>query len=137
MIIQEITRKKPDNNFYSLTLSPDGKTILDGTSWELTAFNAGTGEKLKKFIGHTGVVWGVAVSPDSRYLVSGSSDQTVKIWEIETGKLLLTIFHGTDNEWVAWTPEGFFDASPNGAKYIGYHINRGEDKAADYPESTA
>ena len=130
--IHEITRKKPGDNFYSLTLTPDGKTILAGTSWELTAFNAGTGEKLKKFIGHTGVVWGVAVSPDSRYLVSGSSDQTVKIWEIETGKLLLTIFHGTDNEWVAWTPEGFFDASPNGAKYIGYHINRGEDKAADY-----
>ncbi len=26
----------------------------------------------------------------------------------------------------------FFDASPGGAKYVGYVINRGEDKAADY-----
>jgi hypothetical protein len=44
----------------------------------------------------------------------------------------MTLFYGTDDEWVAWTEEGFFDASPNGARYVGYHINRGEDRAADY-----
>ena len=83
-------------------------------------------------MGHTGIVQAVAVSPDNRFLVSGSVDQTVKLWEIATGRLLLTVFHGSDNEWVAWTPDGFFDASPNGTKYIGYHINRGMDRAAEY-----
>ncbi|MFA9462646.1 caspase family protein, partial [Thiohalorhabdus sp. Cl-TMA] len=43
-----------------------------------------------------------------------------------------TIFPTRDGEWVAWTPEGFFDASEHGAQYIGYHLNRGPDKAADF-----
>jgi len=37
-----------------------------------------------------------------------------------------------DNEYVAWTNDGFFDASKNGAKYIGYHINQGSNKEAEF-----
>ena len=133
-LANKITRGATDGNRHSsLTLTPDGQKVISGGSggW-ITSYNPQSGKKIHDFIGHTGDVWGVAVSPDSRLLVSGSDDQTVKLWEIEAGKLLLTIFQGTDNEWVAWTPEGFFDCSPGGVKYIGYHINRGEDKAADY-----
>ncbi|OQX07267.1 MAG: hypothetical protein BWK80_49735, partial [Desulfobacteraceae bacterium IS3] len=35
-------------------------------------------------------------------------------------------------EWVAWTPEGYYDSSVNGDKYIGWHINQGEDRSALY-----
>ena len=56
----------------------------------------------------------------------------LKLWEIDSGKLLLTIFQGTDNEWVAWTPEGYYTASVNGDKYVGWHINQGENKSALY-----
>ncbi|MBF0234067.1 MAG: caspase family protein [Desulfamplus sp.] len=128
----EIKRKKSGDYFYCLTLTPDGKTIIAGTSWYLIAFDADTGKERHKFIGHTGVVWGVAVSPDGTTLVSGSSDQTVKLWDISTGKNLLTIFPSSESEWVAWTPEGYYDSSLKGDKYIGWHINRGEGSAALY-----
>jgi len=133
-VTHEISREPKDGYWHeSLTLTPDGQTVISGGGYGiLTSYNPQTGKKIHKFIGHTGDVWGVAASPDSRFLVSGSADQTVRLWEIDTGKLLLSIFQGTDGGWVAWTPEGFFDCSSNGAKYIGYHINRGEDKAADY-----
>ena len=133
-MVHKITRGSINGyDHRSLTLTPDGQTVISGGSnGYLTSYNPQTGKKIHDFIGHTGDAWGVAVSPDSRLFVSGSQDQTVRLWEIDTGKLLLTIFQGTDNEWVAWTPEGFFDCSPGGVKYIGYHINRGEDKAADY-----
>ena len=126
-VVHEITR---DSNcgyrHLSLTLSPDGQTVISGGSnGTLSSYNPETGEKIYEFIGHTGDVCGVAVSPDSLFLVSGSSDQTVKLWEINSGKLLLTIFQGTDKEWVAWTPEGYYTASLNGDKYVGWHINRG------------
>lgn len=37
--------------------------------------------------GHVGSVYQVAWSADSRLLVSGSSDSTIKVWDIKTGKL--------------------------------------------------
>jgi Caspase domain len=33
---------------------------------------------------------------------------------------------------VAWTPEGYYAASLNGDRYIGWHVNRGVDQAAEY-----
>lgn len=130
----EITRGPTDGNYHrSLTLTPDGQTVISGGSWGvITSYNPQTRKKIHGFTGHTGDVWGVASSPDSQLLVSGADDQTVRLWEIGTGKLLLTIFQGTDNEWVAWTPEGYYTASLNGDKYVGWHVNRGEDKAALY-----
>ena len=137
-IVHEITRGQSDGyEHQSLTLTPDGQTVITGGgNGALISYNPQTGKKINEFIGHINDVWGVAVSPDSRLLVSGSYDQTVKLWEIVSGKLLLTVFQGTDNEWVAWTPEGYYTASLNGDKYVGWHINRGEDKSAlFYPAS--
>ena len=133
-VVHEITWGSTDGDDHrSLTLTPDGQTVISGGGLGyIASYNPQSGKKIHEFIGHTGVVWGVAVSPDSRFLVSGSFDQTVKLWEIASGKLLLTIFQGTDNEWVAWTPEGYYTASLNGDKYVGWHINRGEKKSALY-----
>jgi WD40 repeat protein len=133
-VIHTFTRGLTDGyHHYSLTLTPDGQTIISGGGHGvLLSYNPQTGKKIREFVGHTGTVWGVAVSPDSRFLISGSDDQTVKLWEIDSGRLLLTIFQGTDNEWVAWIPEGYYTASLNGDKYVGWHINRGENKSAFY-----
>lgn len=45
---------------------------------------------------------------------------------------ILSLFIGTDNEWIAWTQEGFFDASAKGGEYLGYYINQGSDKEARF-----
>lgn len=36
--------------------------------------------------GHEGVVYGVALSPDGRWFVTGSADNTARIWDSETGE---------------------------------------------------
>ncbi|MBX9637654.1 MAG: caspase family protein [Nitrosomonas sp.] len=129
-VLHTITR---DGTTGSITLTPDGRTVISGGSWGvLTSYDTASGRKLRDFTGHTGDVWAVAPSPDGRLLVSGSTDQTVRLWEIASGKLLLTIFHGNDGEWVAWTEDGFYTASAKGDAYVGYHINRGDGQAADY-----
>ena len=35
-----------------------------------------------------------------------------------------------NNEWIIWTPEGYFNSSENISQHIGYHINQGSDKNA-------
>jgi len=36
--------------------------------------------------GHSREVTSVAYSPDGKHIVSGSADQTVKVWDSQTGK---------------------------------------------------
>jgi WD40 repeat protein len=41
--------------------------------------------------GHTGTVWGVALSTDGWLLASGGTDGTVRLWEVSTGIWLRTL----------------------------------------------
>ncbi len=118
------------------TFTPDGRYIASGGgNGNLTLHSAETGKKVADFIGHTSDVWAVSASPDGKTLVSGSADQTVRLWDIPSGRGLLNIFVGSDDEWVAWTPYGYYASSPKGDRYIGWHVNRGVDKQADYYEA--
>ena len=43
---------------------------------------------LKVLEGHTDGVWAVAISTDGAKIVSGSDDNTVRVWSMETGEVL-------------------------------------------------
>lgn len=109
--------------------------ISAGNEGQLKVYNK-QGKEVASLIGHTGEIWSIALDGDR--LVSGSSDQTINIWDLSSlgdeSKLypIISLFISNDNEYVAWTKEGFFNASKNGAKYIGYHINQGSYKEALY-----
>ena len=116
------------------TFTPTGEVVV-GSEFTMALYDS-AGRRLRRFIEHTGVVWAVASSPDGRYLASSSDDQTVRIWPLhsaeETVAPLLTIFHGTDGAWVAWTPEGYYACSPGAERLIGWLVNRTDDDTADY-----
>ncbi|XP_011207973.2 ribosome biogenesis protein BOP1 homolog [Bactrocera dorsalis] len=54
--------------------------------------------------GHTDLVRTVSVEPKGEYIVSGSDDKTVKIWEIATGRCIRTIETDDVVRCVAWCP---------------------------------
>jgi len=61
----------------------------------------------RKLTGHTNWVRSVAVSPDGKWVASGSHDRTLKIWDIETGNCHATLEgHSYDVNCVAVTPDG-------------------------------
>jgi len=175
-IVAKIVKNSYDgyrNNCYGW-YQKDGKRyiISGGANGHLKIYNI-EGREVASLIGHTGEIFSIAVDGDR--LVSGSSDQTIKIWDLsklkdtviynekyiqfimkksgaskdsvlavakkihnnliyKTQKLYptLNIFISKNNEYVAWTKEGFFTASKGGAKYIGYHINQGANKEARF-----
>jgi WD40 repeat protein len=58
-------------------------------------------------LGHTGPIMGVALTGDGRRAVSGSSDNTVRVWDTESGQCLATLEGHTDEvNGVALTGDG-------------------------------
>jgi WD40 repeat protein/serine/threonine protein kinase len=57
--------------------------------------------------GHTSSVTSVAMSPDGRHIVSGSEDNTLRVWDLVTGRCLNTLQgHTGEVESVAVSPDG-------------------------------
>ncbi|HTU21743.1 MAG TPA: caspase family protein [Gemmataceae bacterium] len=92
-----------------------------------------SGRELYRLQGHQGIVNTLSLSRDQRYLLSGSEDQTVRVWKLgPERRLLLSLFRGGD-DWVAWTPDGCYAASSSGARLFGWQVNRRDQLARFYP----
>ncbi len=125
----------------------NGNIVSGGDNGYLAIYNK-DGEELAKLIGHEGGVLALAIEGDR--LLSGSSDQTLKLWDLgqvgtkktlePTVSLFVSFDKGSNppepSEWVAWTKSGYYTSSLNGDRLIGFHVNRGAEKAADFYDST-
>nr|GAT45747.1 eukaryotic translation initiation factor 3 [Mycena chlorophos] len=64
------------------------------------------GERLGTYDGNNGTVWTVDVDFESRFLVSGSADNTLRLWSVATGKCLYTWEFPTAVKRVAFNEDG-------------------------------
>ena len=129
--------------------------ISGGSNGVLRIYNS-DGEIIANLIGHLGDIWAIAIDNNNDRLISVGDDHIIRVWdlrqinrksfnymftknefhailskrEIKNIKPTINIFITKNNEWVIWTPQGFYTASNRGEKFIGYHINRGFNREA-------
>jgi WD40 repeat protein/serine/threonine protein kinase len=108
---------------YCACMSPDGQHALVGSGnlrepgvvyhWEVAS------HRLCTFQGHALTVRSVQVSADGRFVLSGSEDRTLKLWEAATGRCLHTLEGHTGSVYsVCLSKDGRYAVSGSGDKSV-------------------
>ena len=112
-----------------LAIKPDQSGFFLGTMFSLFLFDSTGNELWRKRT--PGAVWGV--NTNGQVAVTALSDGTIRWYRVTDGKELLAFFPHMDRKrWILWTPSGYYDASPGGEDFIGWHVDNGDDQAADF-----
>ena len=108
----------------SLAIRPDGRGFVLGTEFYLRAFDEqGT---LRWQHAAPGAAMAVNVTGDSRMVVAAYHDGTLRWHRLDDGRDILAFMPMADRvNWVTFTPEGFYAASPGGHGMLHWHANAG------------
>lgn len=80
--------------------------------------------------GHNGTIFGIAWSPEGETIASGSSDNTIGVWNTENGKLIRPLEGHKSTVWsVYWSPDGRTLASGSSDKTVRlWDTEKGKEK---------
>jgi WD40 repeat protein len=127
--------KLKEENEYSLSLSvvPGTTHFVLGTTSRLYLLDAPGHELWPRSIPGPGEARYSNVTGDGRLVVVAYSDGTIRWLRLSDGTEQLALFmHPDGKRWIAWTPQGYYDASAGGDELIGWQVNRGHDQAPDF-----
>ena len=90
--------------------------------------DSGWSRILRKLVGHGSAVFSVAITPDGRFGLSGSADQTLRLWDLKKGECLRTFEGHSDNvNTVTISVDGRFGLSGSTDKTLRlWKLNTGE-----------
>src|SRR2546423_7586647 len=112
-----------DDYINVIAFSPDGKRIASASNDRtIKLWDVSSGTMLRSLEEHASGVNSIAFSADGKFLASASMDTTVKVWSAATGYWVATIEPFNDDSWVAYTPDGYFTASPGASKYVTWRV---------------
>ncbi|MGE3832320.1 MAG: caspase family protein, partial [Parvibaculaceae bacterium] len=115
----------------SLAIESDAESFVLGTDWALRRFT-GKGTVLwARAVPE--VSWGVNITGKDSILVAAHADGTIRWYRLADGAELLALFvNAQDKRWIAWTPKGYYAASPGGEDLMGWQVNRSWTEAPDF-----
>ena len=94
----------------SVAFTPDGTVLAsaggNNEDFAIRLWDVASGQSIFKLDGHTGIVWGLAFSPDGQMLASVSSDATAKIWDWRNGTLIQSLDFPAEVVSVSFSPDG-------------------------------
>lgn len=90
----------PKSSVYALATDPFGHTIVSGSPERvIRLWDPRTGKRTGKLVGHTDNIRAILISDDSKYLLTGSTDASIKLWSLASQRCLHTFTHHTESVW--------------------------------------
>lgn len=116
---------------YCVDIAAGGQGFVLGAGW--TLYCADTQGQLRWQQSLQEAAFCVKIDPYKQVVAIGCGDGCIRYYRFRDGQPLLTLFlHPDDQRWVLWTPSGYYDAAPGAEEFLGWHVNQGPDKAAEY-----
>jgi WD40 repeat protein len=102
------------HSVHGIAILPDGKHFISA-GVQLCLWELETGDLIRRFEGHANIIYGMALSKDGRWVLSGGDDKTVRLWEVASGKEMLRFQkHTAGIRSVALSPDGSLGLSGSG-----------------------
>jgi len=114
--------------FYStkaMTFAQDGKMFVLNKDREIEVWDVERGKIIKTIKGEFDEAMCMGCRADGKFLLTGNTDGTVDLWDVETEKLKVTFASFPDAS-VVITPAGYFSGSGNFEKYL--HFVDGQNR---------
>jgi eukaryotic-like serine/threonine-protein kinase len=82
------------DNALSTPFSPDGALVAVADNSGVQLFDSISGTTVGSRMAHSGPCYGTAFTRDGKKLVTTSDDSTARVWQVPSGKPLLSLKHG-------------------------------------------
>jgi hypothetical protein len=116
---------------YAAAIASGGDQFVLGTSQYLRAFDR-NGKLMWKVKTPTPVE-GVNIPRGGKFVVAAYRNGTIHWHRLSDGKEILTLLVNSRTlDWLLWTPQGYYTSSVNGDQYVGWHLNKGLEQAAEF-----
>jgi WD40 repeat protein len=117
--------------------SPNNQLVATEKDGAIKTWDLRSGRFLRSFTVVLPVVSLPTFSPNSKLLIASNGD-AVAVWSVATGALLmnlLSLHYNGDDQWLSYTPDGYYAGSPGCEKYVSWAIDKGFGLPEIHPAS--
>jgi WD40 repeat protein len=97
---------KKEGHSGPLAFSADGQRLITSSNDIAKVRDTKTGKEVATLEGHSVGIFSLAVSPDSRWVLTGSFDRTAKLWRSNGGPPVWSKLHASNVDGVCFHPNG-------------------------------
>lgn len=109
---------------FMLTFSSDGRLIaaVEAMTSRIRVWDVQTGQGIYT-IENVDDMGCLRFNATGEYLLTCKAPTQLQIHDLTTAQVVATVVLFKDGEWLIFTPEGYYDASKNGAEYLAYRLD--------------
>ncbi|MFH1194966.1 MAG: TIR domain-containing protein [bacterium] len=116
--------RKLEGHKYSVdyvAFSPNGEFIISGSSdHSVRLWDSKSGKCIATVINNLGWISSVNFAPNVKYFISAGAAGRLQFWSMEDYQTFLYLYSFGPGAWLKLLPDGRFDASPEGMRYLRY-----------------